>query len=142
MRITILNSPDALEPAVDPFLDQLSSVIESLHHQAERVTAGPDVATLVSSLRRVEPELIFNLAESFAGKSALESNVAMLLNLMGYRYTGSSPAGLLLAGDKILSKKLLRFHGIRTPEFATMYRGAVDWADKLTFPVIVKPPQE
>ena len=23
-----------------------------------------------------------------------------------------------------------------------MYRGAVDWADKLTFPVIVKPPQE
>src|SRR5438874_776552 len=66
----------------------------------------------------------------------------MLLNLMGYRYTGSSPGGLLLAGDKILSKKLLHFHGIRTPEFATRYRGAVDWDDKINFPVIVKSPQE
>src|SRR6185437_2389897 len=31
---------------------------------------------------------------------------------------------------------------IRTPEFATLYRGAVDWAGDLKFPVIVKPPQE
>jgi D-alanine-D-alanine ligase len=37
---------------------------------------------------------------------------------------------------------VLRFHGIQTPEFATLYRGAVDWAGDLTFPVIVKPPQE
>ena len=41
---------------------------------------------------------MFNIAESFGGKSALESNVAGLLNLLGLRYTGSSPAGLLLAG--------------------------------------------
>src|SRR6185503_8020930 len=78
----------------------------------------------------------------FAGKSALESNVAALLNLLDYRYTGSIPAGLLLAGDKILAKKVLRFHGVQTPEFVTMYRGAVDWADSVRFPVIVKPPQE
>jgi len=50
--------------------------------------------------------------------------------------------GLLLAGDKTLTKKVLRFHGIRTPEFATIYRGALDWAGDLQFPVIVKPPQE
>ena len=37
---------------------------------------------------------------------------------------------------------MLRFHGIQTPEFATLYRGAVDWAATLEFPVIVKPPQE
>jgi D-alanine-D-alanine ligase len=65
-----------------------------------------------------------------------------LLNLLDQRYTGSSPAGLLVAGDKILCKKVLRFHGIKTPEFATMYRGAMDWSDKISFPVIVKPPQE
>ncbi len=28
------------------------------------------------------------------------------------------------------------------PQFATVYRGAVDWAGDLAFPVIVKPPQE
>src|SRR5205814_6554075 len=83
-----------------------------------------------------------NLAESFGGKSALESNVAALLNLLGLRYTGSSPAGLLLAGDKSLTKKVLSFHGIRTPEFATVFRGALDWAGDIAFPLIVKPPQE
>jgi D-alanine-D-alanine ligase len=85
---------------------------------------------------------VFNLAESFGGKSALESNVAALLNLLGLRYTGSSPAGLIQAGDKTLTKKVLSFHGIQTPRFATVYRGAVDWAGDIEFPLIVKPPQE
>jgi D-alanine-D-alanine ligase len=96
----------------------------------------------VAALRAEAPDLVFNLAESFGGKSALESNVAGLLNLLGLRYTGSSPAGLLLAGDKSLTKKVLSFHSIKTPEFATVYRGAVDWAGNIPFPVIVKPPQE
>jgi D-alanine-D-alanine ligase len=85
---------------------------------------------------------VFNLAESFGGKSALESNVAALLNLLDLRYTGSSPAGLVLAGDKSLTKKILRVHDIRTPQFATLYRGAVDLGGDLAFPLIVKPPQE
>jgi D-alanine-D-alanine ligase len=85
---------------------------------------------------------VFNLAESFAGKSALESNVAALLNLIGLRYTGSSPAALLMAGDKSLTKKLLSFHSILTPQFATLYRGALDHVGELGFPLIVKPPQE
>jgi D-alanine-D-alanine ligase len=37
---------------------------------------------------------------------------------------------------------VLSFHGIKTPEFATVYRGALDWAGDVAFPVIVKPPQE
>jgi D-alanine-D-alanine ligase len=47
-----------------------------------------------------------------------------------------------MAGDKTLTKKVLSFHGIRTPEFATVYRGALDWAGDIDFPLIVKPPQE
>ena len=65
-----------------------------------------------------------------------------LLNLLGLRYTGSSPSALLMAGDKRLTKKVLSFHKILTPEFATLYRGALDHAGDLKFPLIVKPPQE
>jgi D-alanine-D-alanine ligase len=86
--------------------------------------------------------LVFNLAESFRGKSALESNVAALLNLLDLRYTGSSPAGLILAGDKTLTKKVLAFHGIQSAKFATVFRGQVDWAHEIDFPLLVKPPQE
>jgi D-alanine-D-alanine ligase len=146
MKVVLLHTADAVEPPpVDPVLDQLLDAIRSLGHHVEPLVVDHEesaVDRLVASLRRVEPDLVFNIAESFGGKSALESNVAALLNLLGCRYTGSSPAGLLLAGDKTLTKKVLRFHGIRTPEFATIYRGAVDWAGDLQFPVIVKPPQE
>jgi D-alanine-D-alanine ligase len=142
MKVVILHTADALEPPIDPVIEQLSGALNALGHEAQAVVVDREIDALVAALRRYAPDLVFNLAESFRGKSALESNVAALLNLLDYRYTGSSPAGLLVAGDKSLTKKVLRFHGIKTPEFATLYRGAVDWAEDLSFPVIVKPPQE
>jgi D-alanine-D-alanine ligase len=140
--MVVLHTVEALADPRDPVLDQVCGTLTALGHHASLVAIGDRVDPVIAELHAAAPDLVFNLAESFAGKSALESNIAGLLNLMGMRYTGSSPAGLLLAGDKALTKKVLGFHGILTPEFATMYRGAVDWAGQLTFPMIVKPPQE
>ena len=142
MKIVLLHTKDALEPPVDPVLDQLEGALGAGGHECRRVAIDASVIPVVETLSQDRPDLVFNLAESFGGKSALESNVAALLNLLDLRYTGSSPAGLVVAGDKTLSKKVLSFHGIRTPEFATVYRGAVDWAGEIQFPLIVKPPQE
>jgi len=142
MKIALLHTREAAEAPTDPVLGQLSDTLGRLGHEVQPVEVDTRVEPLVSALRRLEPDLIVNIAESFQGKSSLESNVAALLNLMGMRYTGSSPAGLILAGDKILAKKMLTFHHITTPRFATIYRGALDWAEELHFPVIVKPPQE
>jgi D-alanine-D-alanine ligase len=142
VKVVVLHSADALEPPVDPVLDQLGGAVEAAGHAVQFLAVSDTVEPLVHELTRTAPDLVFNLAESFGGKSALESNVAALLNLLGLRYTGSSPAGLLLAGDKSLTKQVLSFHDIRTPESATLYRGAVDWAGDLAFPLIVKPPQE
>ena len=139
MKVVVLHTAEALEPPVDPVLEQIRAALASAGHIASLLAIGSDVEPVVAGLRSVAPDLVFNLAESFGGKSAMESNVAALLNLLGLRYTGSSPAGLLLAGDKSLTKKILRLHDIRTPEFATFYRGALDWAGDLSFPVIVKP---
>jgi D-alanine-D-alanine ligase len=142
MKITVLHSADALEPPVDPLLDQLDSALRASGHTCQRLAVDDAVQPLIDSLTNETPDLVFNLAESFRGKSALESNVAALLNLLDLRYTGSSPAGLILAGDKILTKKVLAFHGIQSAKFATVYRGQVDWAGDINFPLLVKPPQE
>ena len=142
MKVVVLHTAEALEPPEDAVLEQVRAALAAAGHSASLLGVGSDVAAVVAGLRAAAPDLVFNLAESFGGKSALESNVAALLNLLGLRYTGSSPAGLLLAGDKSLTKKILRLHDIRTPEFATFYRGALDWAGDLQFPLIVKPPQE
>lgn len=142
MRVTLLHSADALEPPVDPVIEQLAATLEDLDHGVTRIPVDADVAPVIEGLRKARPELVFNLTESFAGVSSMDSNLAALLSLLELRYTGSSPSGLMVAGDKSLTKKVLSFHSIKTPEFATVFRGAVDWAGDIQFPLIVKPPHE
>ena len=142
MKITLLHNSYALEPPVDPVLDQLVGALTGFGHEVDRLSVDKEVVPIVAQLQSFQPDLVFNLIESFNDKSALGSNVTALLNLLGLRYTGSSPAGMIIADDKTLTKKVLGFHSIQKPQFATLYRGAVDWAGDLTFPVIVKPPQE
>jgi D-alanine-D-alanine ligase len=142
VNVVLLHTKDALEPPVDPVLANIEEALKANDHQCRRVVVDDTVEPLISSLMSEKPDIVFNLAESFGGRSALESNVAALLNLLGLRYTGSSPAGLILAGDKTLTKKVLTFHGILTARFATVFRGAVDWAGEINFPLILKPPQE
>lgn len=142
MKITLLHTQDALEPPADPVLDQLEGAMRASGHDVSRLVVANEVEPIMRELLSSQPELVFNLAESFQGKSALESNIAALLNLLNLRYTGSSPAGLMLAGDKTLTKKVLSFHGILSAKFATVFRGEVDWAGDIKFPLLVKPPQE
>jgi D-alanine-D-alanine ligase len=142
MKITLLHTQDALEPPADPVLDELQEAMESNGHTIRRLSVDASVEPLIPELTNERPDIVFNIAESFGGRSALESNVAALLNLLGLHYTGSSPAGLILAGDKTLTKKVLTFHGILTARFATVFRGSVDWAGDIDFPLILKPPQE
>jgi D-alanine-D-alanine ligase len=89
-----------------------------------------------------ETDLIFNLVESFGGDDRCDTNVAAYLELLGRRFTGAGAAGLYLAQDKALAKKIFAFHGIHTPYFATVYRGRTDHSHDIQFPVIVKPARE
>ena len=99
-------------------------------------------ARSLKSLASADADLIFNLTESYAGDDTKDINIAAYLDLVGIPYTGSGPAGLHLAQDKTVAKRLFAFHGIRTPNFAAVYRGRLEWADDIKFPVIVKPKRE
>ena len=76
MKITVLHGKDALDPPVDPLLDQLDGALAANGHTSRRLAVDDSVQPLIDALTEEEPELVFNLAESFRGKSALESNVA------------------------------------------------------------------
>jgi len=142
VKILVLHGADALEPPADPVIEQVRGALEAAGHEATTLAVGRTIKPVVEQLQSAAPDLVFNLTESFREKSALDSSLASLLNLLQLRYTGSSPAGLMMAGDKSLTKKILSFHKIGTPQFATLYRGALDHAGDLRFPMIVKPPQE
>ena len=55
------------------------------------------------------------------------------------RYTGSGPHGLHLGQDKALAKKIILYHGVRTPPFVVAEGGEFELGENLSFPVIVKP---
>ncbi len=93
----------------------------------------------LTTLARCGADLVFNLTESYAGDDTKDMNVVAYLDLLNLPYTGTGPHGYFLAQDKATAKKMFAFHGIRTPYFATAYRGRVDHAHDIHFPLIVKP---
>src|SRR5687767_4055673 len=93
-------------------------------------------------LSKVDCDLVFNLAESFADDDTADFKIAAYLDLLGKKYTGTGTNGLMLAQDKAVAKKIFAFHGILTPVFAKSFRGRLDFSHDLQFPVIVKPARE
>ena len=94
------------------------------------------------ALAKCGANLVFNLTESYAGDDTMEMNVAAYMDLIGLPYTGGGPHAHFLAQDKATAKKMFHFHEIRTPYFATAYRGNIDHAHDVKFPLIVKPQLE
>lgn len=110
------------------------------HEPVYQVLDGRD-ASLVA-LARCNADLFFNLTESYAGDDTKDMNIAAYLDLLEKRYTGAGPHSLYLAQDKALAKKIFHFHQIRTPFFAISFKGKLDHAHDIEFPLIVKPSAE
>jgi D-alanine-D-alanine ligase len=118
--------------------EEILEALEKLGHEPfyQVVDGRPQSLT---ALAKCGADLVFNLSESFAGDDTKEMNITAYLDLLGIPYTGSGPHGHFLAQDKAVAKKLFAFHGIRTPYFATAWKGRTDHVDDLAFPLIVKP---
>ena len=121
--------------------DEVAEALGKLGHQATLHCLDGSTKSL-HALARMDCDLVFNLAESFAGNDTADSCIAGYLELLGKRFTGAGSHGLLYAQDKGVAKKILEFHGIHTPVFARSYRGRLDFSHDLEFPVIVKPARE
>jgi D-alanine-D-alanine ligase len=119
-------------------IEAICQALESYGHIVLPFEATADLPRL---LMDSPVDLVFNIAEGVEGRNR-EAAVPALCELMGIPYTGSDAATLSIALDKALSKKVLRQHGILTPEFQLMETGRERLSSKLVFPLIVKPNQE
>ena len=140
MRITPIASPDTLYNE-DPVLSDVAQALAAGGHETTEPVSTDTPGALLRGLRRLKPELVFNLSEQMgAGEDSTigDAHVAALLEAAGLTYSGNGPQALFAAGDKSTAKKILAFHSIRSPDFATIYRGKVDWAHDLEFPLLVK----
>jgi D-alanine-D-alanine ligase len=109
-------------------------------HEVLMVGVGDSLAPALERLTAFQPKLVFNGCEAFRGHAHHEYAVTAVLEMYGYRYTGSSPTGLLVARNKSLTKKILAYHGIRVPAFAEFHPGdELVRPSELRYPLIAKP---
>ena len=121
--------------------EEVFAALSKLDHEPSYIELDGRDATLFA-LARTKVDLVFNLAESYAGDDTKDLNIPAFMDLVGVKYTGSGPHGLLLAQDKALAKKIVEFHGLKTPFSAVSHRGRLDYSHDVKFPLIVKPVSE
>jgi D-alanine-D-alanine ligase len=121
--------------------EEVADALTKLGHEPVLYELDGTLKSLLG-LAKVDCDLVFNLAESFADDDTADFKIAGFLELLGRNYTGTGTHGLMLAQDKAVAKKIFAFHGIHTPVFAKSFRGRLDFSHDLHFPVIVKPARE
>ncbi len=121
--------------------EEVFAALTKLEHEPSYVELDGRDPSLFA-LAKSKVDLIFNLAESYGGDDTKDLHIPAFMDLIGLRYTGSGPHGLLLAQDKALAKKIIGFHGIQTPFSAVSHSGRVDYAHDVKFPLILKPVSE
>lgn len=115
------------------------STLKKLGHEVYPLGVKSDLDMIQSAIEQWKPDIAFNLLEEFDGVAIYDQHVVSYLELLHLPYTGSNPRGLMLARDKVLTKKVLAFHKIPYPKFIEVPQGRMVKRPKpLTFPLIVK----
>ena len=122
-------------------IEAISDALRDLGHEPSTLAVDGRPQTL-TRIARNSSDLFFNLVESYAGNDTMEMHFAAYLDLVGKKYTGAGPQGSLLAMEKSVAKKIIRYHELYTPYSAVVYKGIVEHAQDIQFPVIVKPASE
>src|SRR5256712_5088477 len=107
-----------IEAKVEEAEYDVARALLAQEHDVLMVGVADQLAPVLERLAAFQPKLVFNGCESFRGHARHEYALATVLEMHGYRYTGSSPTGLLVARNKSLTKKILAHHEIRVPAFA------------------------
>jgi D-alanine-D-alanine ligase len=130
-------------------INGIIAALEGAGHEAVFMEASIQPPyNLIERLRDFAPDLCFNISESHFG-NAREAQVPALLEMLRIPYTGSSALTLALALDKPMTKRILQYHGLPTPEFQVFEEAdqpvdadLLNEDDELRFPLFVKPSAE
>ena len=137
--------PDSLKGSTEKEIDEWRTEYDVISHlKADGHEVRPlGLSDSLSDLRREiiewKPHIVFNLLEEFDGIVTYDQHVVAFLELMHQPYTGCNPRGMLLSRDKVLSKQLLSYHRVPTPQFMVFIRDRKPVVPKkLRFPLFVK----
>jgi D-alanine-D-alanine ligase len=114
----------------------IARMLASLGHMVTPVEVSGPVEGLITKLRRLAPDLVFNMAEGHAG-TFREAFFPALFEHLGLPHTGSPASVLALCLDKAMAKKIVAAARVHTPRAQLVKR--LDELRPVTWKVIVKP---
>jgi D-alanine-D-alanine ligase len=137
--------PDSLEGFSEKQIDEwrteydIITTLRAIGHEVRCIGVLDSLTELRTAVTEWKPDVVFNLLEEFDGIVTYDQHVVAYLELLRQPYTGCNPRGLLLSRDKSLSKQLLTYHRVPTPQFAVFRRGKkLHIPRKLRYPLFVK----
>jgi len=121
-------------------IDHIRAAIETDGHKTIFIQADRE---LPYELRKVKPDICFNIAEGLGG-DAREAQIPALLEMLKIPYTGSRVLTNAISLDKTLTKRIWRDRGLPVAPFQEFNFGDEPLRPELKqhFPLFVKPARE
>lgn len=121
-------------------VDLIAKTICACGHKVVRIG---NVNHLLKKLNNLKVDIVFNISEGLYGRNR-ESQVPIVLEMMGVPFVGSDGLTLGLSLDKVMAKKVLISDDIPTPKFFETEDPTDNVArlKSMKFPLIVKPRYE
>ncbi len=119
----------------------VNAILEALRSGGHTCEFLEGDITVVDTVRKFKPDICFNICESHFG-DAREAQVPAILEKLRIPYTGSKVLCLALGLDKPMTKRVLTYHDLPTPDFQTFERVDEPLEEKMKFPLFVKPSRE
>jgi len=154
LRVLVLTHQDLIPPGDFDALDEadalqfqkehdVAQALRHLGHDVQFLGVSHNLDPIQQHVVGWEPDIVFNLLMEFQNVAVYQAYIASYLTLLRVPEAGCNPRGLLLARDKALAKRILRYHRIPTPAFRVYSFGRpVRARAGLPFPQIVKSLEE
>jgi D-alanine-D-alanine ligase len=127
--------------AIAEVVQTAEAIADALRRRGHDARLLPLEDHAAAQIRASHADVIFNLAESFRGSSALEPAIAWLYELERKAYTGAGASALERCLNKSVTRALLRDAGVAVPEGRTI-RSADEPLRDLPYPLFLKPAYE
>ncbi|MCB0386327.1 MAG: hypothetical protein KDD43_13115, partial [Bdellovibrionales bacterium] len=106
LRVLVLLHEDLFPPDEIPSLEEWEfaewktefDVRKSLigaGHRVQLLGVGEDLRVIREAIEEFRPHIVFNLLEEFAGRATFDQHVVSYLEMLGIKYTGCNPRGLM-----------------------------------------------
>jgi D-alanine-D-alanine ligase len=115
--------------------DAVMAALKKLGYNPESVPVTLDLQQTANTLKKIQPEFVFNLVESIGAVGRFIYFAPALLEHLRIPFTGASSDALFLTTNKVLTKERLNLAGLPTPAWSTQFEHLPE-ADP---PYIIKP---